>query len=136
MLDGVTPAQRTPLLPNLPTLYFCNSSHGAVSRVSSFSLKKQSRLLFLQEERSGKSYYNSYEINLTIEMIKSLINWGIKPHQIGIIALCTKHPPDTLFLTKCTTDKPQAYKIESALSTIKASDISAGKIVFYKSVLD
>lgn len=43
----------------------------------------------LQEERAGKSYHNPYELGLIVEMVKSLINWGIKPQQIGIIALCT-----------------------------------------------
>lgn len=45
--------------------------------------------MFMQEEPSGKSYHNAYEIKLVVEMVKSLINWGIKPQQIGIIALCT-----------------------------------------------
>ncbi|ELR18662.1 uncharacterized protein ACA1_393280 [Acanthamoeba castellanii str. Neff] len=89
LLDGVTPEQRSPLLPTLPTLYFCNSLRGT-------------------EERAGKSYHNPYELGLIVEMVKSLINWGIKPQQIGIIALY----------------KPQAYKIETALAAVKATDIS------------
>ncbi len=50
----------------------------------------------LQEERAGKSFHNPYELKLVVEMVKSLINWGIEPHQIGIIALCT--PPFSLAL--------------------------------------
>jgi superfamily I DNA and/or RNA helicase len=92
LLDGVTPEQRSPLLPTLPTLYFCNSLRGTV--YSSFSSTQTTVCVTrnsrgLQEERAGKSYHNPYELGLIVEMVKSLINWGIKPQQIGIIALCT-----------------------------------------------
>jgi hypothetical protein len=61
-------------------------------------------------------------------MVKSLINWGIKPQQIGIIALCTSAAKPHYHLTAHSSfaDKPQAYKIETALAAVKATDISEG----------
>ncbi len=44
--------------------------------------------VYKQEEREFLSFYNEYELLVVVEMIKTLLAFGIKADQIGIIALC------------------------------------------------
>lgn len=88
LLDGVSSEDRAPLLPELPTLMFCNTDKGQVCvPPSNFSPK----LYGIQEQHEGYgkySWFNQYEVRVVIEMIKELFTKGIQASHIGIIALC------------------------------------------------
>jgi hypothetical protein len=65
-------AERTPLLPKLPPLVFCD---------------ERDRGKELQA-RNG-SYTNQWEVQVVIAIVRMLLTGGhVLPSQIGIIALC------------------------------------------------
>lgn len=68
--DGVSEKDCPPVIPNLPPLMVCNDEKGVEIR------------------NRGGSYLNEFEADTVVKIISILLSNKVKPHQIGVIALC------------------------------------------------
>lgn len=70
--DGVTEKECPPVISNLPALMVCNDEKGVEIR------------------NKGGSFFNVFEADVVVKIISILLSHHVKPHQIGVIALCKK----------------------------------------------
>eukprot|EP00026_Physarum_polycephalum_P000630 Phypoly_transcript_00631.p1 GENE.Phypoly_transcript_00631~~Phypoly_transcript_00631.p1 ORF type:complete len:1411 (+),score=357.55 Phypoly_transcript_00631:52-4284(+) len=69
LLDGITAAEREPLVEGLPVLMLCDSEHGK------------------EKVDKGGSYMNEWEAQVVVKLVVKLLGNGIDGSQIGVICL-------------------------------------------------
>jgi hypothetical protein len=73
LVNGVTHPDRAPLCPDLPTLLLCDSRvHGQ------------------EKTDASGSFYNMFEANVVVNIVRMLLHRGVSASQIGVISLCTE----------------------------------------------
>jgi superfamily I DNA and/or RNA helicase len=70
LLDGVTPIERAPLAPDIPTLLFCDTEDNGQER----------------QDVTG-SIFNLYEAQVVVHLVAMLLERGVNGNDIGVIAL-------------------------------------------------
>ncbi|XP_069124760.1 uncharacterized protein [Argopecten irradians] len=103
LINGVTTADRQPLVPDVPTLCFFDVSKGQ------------------EQSDDGGSYYNEKEADFVTSLIKSLLERGVEPGSIGVITLYKSqmYKINTSLLTNIQNDSSKEIKA-TRVSTVDA----------------